>query len=374
MRHILFSVAGMTPGVITETLYGLLQSGIRGGEIHILTTSEGRDGRMDGYGLKELARPDGKVAEFNQVFATQWEIRDDWIKVLRGANGEELADLRSAADNEAAANAISAGIRAWCEQADVVLHASVAGGRKTMGLFLAQAMSWYARPADTLSHVLVDPRFEVRDFYYPDPNNPAHCDALDFACLPFVRMRGLLPPLLDQAQTYSERVKLAQIYLEDMSASLPLLLDLRRRTLSARDYVLARLSPVSVGLYLFLFEHANLAEAQEPFYFKTAFVLRDELAACLGRAAEGWRGGKGGLSALARSRCETDWPSWWRELGDAEAGHLRETDLSSAFSRLKNELNNALWPNASFRVHLDMRKGHSSRWLDLDKTRLRLCD
>ena len=45
MKQVLFSVAGMTPGVITETLYGLLQQGISGGEIHILTTAHGRDGR-----------------------------------------------------------------------------------------------------------------------------------------------------------------------------------------------------------------------------------------------------------------------------------------------------------------------------------------
>jgi len=154
--HILFSVAGMSPAVITETLSGLLMSQGVGGEIHVLTTS---------FGKKSMqVLVDGKVAAFNERFATRWVIEPEWIEVICDSQGEPLDDLRSSADNECAANEI-----VECDKRDVVLHASVAGGRKTMGLYLAQAMSWF----------------------------------VDFALIPFVRMQSLLLPLLSEVDSYS---------------------------------------------------------------------------------------------------------------------------------------------------------------------------
>jgi CRISPR-associated protein (TIGR02584 family) len=45
MHHILFSVVGKSPAVITETLYGLWDARnakhVHGGEVHILTTKLG---------------------------------------------------------------------------------------------------------------------------------------------------------------------------------------------------------------------------------------------------------------------------------------------------------------------------------------------
>lgn len=50
------------------------------------------------------------------------------------------------------------------------LHASVAGGRKSMSFYMGQAFSLVAEPQDRLSHVLVNEPFEtVPDFYYPPP-------------------------------------------------------------------------------------------------------------------------------------------------------------------------------------------------------------
>ena len=134
---------------------------------------------------------------------TYWEIRYEWVEAITaaprtsaagtplGSGPVPLEDLRTTAHNVAAADRIVQRIREWTSREEVVLHASVAGGRKTMGLFLSQAMSWFARPGDDLSHVLVPQAFENRTFFFPEPGNPDHAEVVDFALLPFVRMRGL---------------------------------------------------------------------------------------------------------------------------------------------------------------------------------------
>jgi hypothetical protein len=90
----------------------------------------------------------------------------------------------------------------------MVLHASLAGGRKTMGFYLGHAMALFARPQDTLTHVLVPPEFEdCDDFWYPASEppvrpmtnrhgmlvDPMHA-RVDVAEINFVRLRGKLPP------------------------------------------------------------------------------------------------------------------------------------------------------------------------------------
>jgi CRISPR-associated protein (TIGR02584 family) len=49
------------------------------------------------------------------------------------------------------------------------IHASLAGGRKTMSYYLGQAMNIFGRPNDKLSHVLLKPEYELKvsNFFYP---------------------------------------------------------------------------------------------------------------------------------------------------------------------------------------------------------------
>ena len=146
-----------------------------------------------------------------------------------------------------------------------------------MGLFLAQAMSWFARPEDDLSHVLVASNFEQDPhFYFPDRHNRAHDHIIDFALQSFVRLRGLLPPLFAKECHYAQMVKLSQIYLEDISHQAgQLTLDVVKRTLDLESCQLLHLQPLTVGLYLFLFEYANIHEGQLPFHFKMLLLIEN---------------------------------------------------------------------------------------------------
>jgi hypothetical protein len=234
-------------------------------------------------------------------------------------------------------------------------------------------MSWFARADDDLSHVLVPESFEKdRQFYFPD--KASHQKIVDFAKVPFVRMHGLLPSLLNKKeQTYSDRVKLSEVYLKDISNQAgDLRLDLDKRTLSIDGYKLAQLQPLNVGLYLFLIEHANLAKGQGEFFLKRAFEYRYELIECLKRAEI--NKSKSGLSSLVFLHQEK-WPTYWKELGGYDHIEARKSDLNSAFGKLNTDFK-GIWENATFRVFKagDKKKEGPCRWVDIASDRIQIIE
>ena len=367
-KHILFSVAGMSPAIITETLFGLKNQEVVGGEIHLLTTSFGKET------MQALLGDTGQVAAFNQMYKTNWVISSESIETLLDNDKQPLEDLRSSDDNENAANAIVEKVRFWTEQSDVVLHASVAGGRKTLGIFLTQAMSWFARPDDDLSHVLVPKEFENnKKFYFPVINEPSHEDIVDFAKVPLVCMRDLLPPLLMKVDSYSQRVKFSEAYLRDISNQTGVLsFDLAERLLYLENFKLVKLQPLSAALYLFLLENANIANQQEPFYFAEAFDYSEALSRCFQRV--GLKQSKSGLSSLALPRNE--WVSYWQKLGSRDEIDNRKGDFTSPFGKLNNDLEK-VWEKASFLVFncKDKKSDKGScRWVDIQPERINVIE
>lgn len=204
MKNILFLVTGMTPQIITETLWALACDPDRDeswlpDEIHVLSTESGLDqirARLFNDGFFAKMQADYPILA-NVKFSNQQlhSITQDGIA---------LKDLKTPADNELAADAICAKIQAFTQE-DTALHVSIAGGRKTMGFYAGYALSLYGRPQDRLSHVLVDGEFEsARDFYYPTPsdiyveqhNSEKRLNAKNaqiwLAEIPFVRMRGAI--------------------------------------------------------------------------------------------------------------------------------------------------------------------------------------
>jgi CRISPR-associated protein (TIGR02584 family) len=171
-REILVAVAGLTPQVITETLYYLTQVrdppvGIA--EIHILTTQPGRE-RI----LTDLLTPDrGRF----YTFCTEYDVDPtgiafdgDHIHVLTDAASVPLEDIRTAADSAAVADQILAFIRHLADDPTTRLHCSLAGGRKTLSVLLGFALQLYGRAQNTLLHVLIREDLEGHpEFFYP-PN------------------------------------------------------------------------------------------------------------------------------------------------------------------------------------------------------------
>ncbi|MCU0755084.1 MAG: CRISPR-associated ring nuclease Csm6 [Xanthomonadales bacterium] len=225
-RQILLCATGLSPQVVTETVYAILKDAGRHyrmpDEIRLITTSEGAE-------RARLWLLSAEPGWFTRL-CRDWNLPPidfdaDSIKVIEDADGKPLADVRSAADNVAAADAITEQVRELTADPATALHVSLAGGRKTLGFFAGYALSLFGRAQDQLSHVLVSEPFESSpDFFYPTPYEriinvgrptpkPVDCRNAEvtLADLPFVRLRAGMPERLRTGTArYAEAVAAAQ--------------------------------------------------------------------------------------------------------------------------------------------------------------------
>ena len=127
-RRILLAVTGLTPQIVTETLYALAcrsESPWIPHEIHLITTSTGANN-----------------ARLNLLAGKRWFHRlcEDYhlppiafppehIHVLQDDEGRPLDDIRTQAHNTLAADFITEQLRQLTEDPDSELHVSIAGGR-----------------------------------------------------------------------------------------------------------------------------------------------------------------------------------------------------------------------------------------------------
>lgn len=167
MKRILLAVCGLSPQVITETLYALLQQGRLPDAVRILTTGEGKAlclanlfGSGDGHFHKFLN--DYNLPETAIDFAPRH------VHAVAATDGQALADIAGEEENELFLTACMQHAYELTAEPNRAVYFSIAGGRKTMGACLASAANFYGRPQDRVFHVLISPEFESsRDFYYP---------------------------------------------------------------------------------------------------------------------------------------------------------------------------------------------------------------
>ncbi len=168
----LIAVSGMSPQVVTETLYALVtrtEAPFIPTEIHIITTEEGADNAE----LNLLRAGKDKISWFNKLcqelnLANIQFSSENIHVIVNEQTNKQLADIRTPEDNEAAASFITEFIREQSKDSKSALHVSIAGGRKTMGYYMGYALSLFGRQQDRLSHVLVSEDFEGNPhFYYP---------------------------------------------------------------------------------------------------------------------------------------------------------------------------------------------------------------
>lgn len=219
-RKILLAATGLSPQIVTETLYALaIQHNPRyvPTEIHLITTSEGEK-----IAKRALLHPNS--GQFHSLVADYQilenvEFSESNIHIIAEPGNKHLSDIRSPEQNAVAADAITALVGELTLDEKSALHVSIAGGRKTMGFYLGYAFSMFARPQDRLSHVLVSQPFESHpEFFYPpkkhrrlSTKDGQHIDTRDaiiqLAEIPFVRLRhGLPDQLVSGKATFNETV------------------------------------------------------------------------------------------------------------------------------------------------------------------------
>jgi CRISPR-associated protein (TIGR02584 family) len=204
-KNLLISVTGMSPQVITETLYGIIQANMPWpDEIEILTTKQGKEQAKLGLITPsdwERSMLEKLCQDYNMPVPV---LKESNIIAISDSTGIEVDDARTYEDQEALADFIIQHVALRCADETTRIHASIAGGRKTMTFYLGYAMSLFARPGDRLTHVLVDEKFENNpQFYYPTPvtssiqgRNGEYLDpntaTVMLADIPFVRQRSQL--------------------------------------------------------------------------------------------------------------------------------------------------------------------------------------
>lgn len=225
---VLLSVTGMSPAILTETIWALANPSdntapIIPDRILVVTTVSGRNKINDLFTPSDqlggqspwdalraaLAKKHSNLTAKLRFGNTADDIRViTWLDPASGCSAE-LTDIRSRTDNEAAADFILDQVRSIVENPDTQLIASIAGGRKTMSSLLYACMTLLGRETDRLTHVLVNEPFDtLRDFWFPDqPGGPLRSAAashlhsgkicnpadatLDLAEVPFVPLRNL---------------------------------------------------------------------------------------------------------------------------------------------------------------------------------------
>ena len=272
-KHILISVVGLSPQVITETLYYywcLASPLVPITEVFALTTLRGKQA------LEEMLLGDnGKLkALCSDYNLPPIHFDPANIYLLKSADGQPLEDISSVVDNEALANQLFAFVRKLATLTDICLHVSIAGGRKTMGLYIGLAMQFYGRPGDTLSHVLVNPELENREFFYPPPNGadvvlsdgrtiPADKIQLELAEIPLLLLGEKIPFLKEHTDAgYTELIEIAQREYNALQAISPVIINTFARCLEIGE-VSINLTPLELALYLFFAQRHLEGEADE---------------------------------------------------------------------------------------------------------------
>ena len=209
MKNILLAVTGLSPQVITETLYALHQSARKVDAVHVITTRDGKDmiysgllGGRSGHYFRYLAEYGIDPAGIDFSHAN--------VHVITDEHGVEIPDIANESDNEHLLRKCLELAFRFTSGSETSVLFSVAGGRKTMSSCLTLAAQMYGRPQDRIYHVLVSPEFESnRDFYYPPKEShrvelkdkqgqPFFKDAVyaqvDLIPIPFVSIRDHLSP------------------------------------------------------------------------------------------------------------------------------------------------------------------------------------
>ena len=155
-KEIFIFVAGMTPQIVTETIYALAKQTppVYPDEIYIITTSAGKR-----YIRKTLFEKDILNKLFAEYDIPAINISENSFIVAGNNTITEFEDIKDSNQNEIMGDLITGFIQEKAGDPSARLHCSIAGGRKTMSFYMGAALQLFGRPWDKLYHVLVSPEF-----------------------------------------------------------------------------------------------------------------------------------------------------------------------------------------------------------------------
>lgn len=165
-RSILIATVGTAPGVVTETVWALLDRKPEAWvptAIYLVTTTLGRQECQ-----KALL---GSTSQLAALFRAKGLEPFEPIFIVPQVNSSQpIEDIRTKDENVAFANEITRLVQSYAQDQNSRIHVSIAGGRKTMSSYAQAALSIFGRDQDELTHVLISiPEFEYSPrFFYPE--------------------------------------------------------------------------------------------------------------------------------------------------------------------------------------------------------------
>lgn len=212
---VLLAVTGMSPSILTETIWALGEEGTLPDRVIAITTTTGA-AQIEAELLTPKEAFGGRSAMESLRLALERKGHDTTgklrfeIRPIQRWDEEArcyvpLPDIRTPEENTGAADFIMEQIRTFTEVDDVRIIASLAGGRKTMGALLYACMSLLGREDDRLTHVLVSEPYDTLlppGFFFPgqpcqtlstrDGRTVQASDGvIQLADVPFVPLRNL---------------------------------------------------------------------------------------------------------------------------------------------------------------------------------------
>ena len=249
MSTTLLAVTGLSPAIVTETVWALASEKKRvlPDRVLFITTLTGAE-KIRQQLFTPLPAFGGLTAWASlrvTLKARDHELIAEPPRVIGQADRNSgtfigLPDIVTPEQNDLAAAFILEQVRQVVTNPETRLIASIAGGRKTMGALLHAAVTLIGRETDRLTHVLVDAPFETMPgFYFPGQPGPplrdregrefaASAARVHLADVPFVPLRNRFEDIREFPGTFDGlRRKFGRELKED--AARPRLLEISYR-------------------------------------------------------------------------------------------------------------------------------------------------
>lgn len=266
---------GLHPKVLTETLYALcVKRRVSISKVIGIATSGAKQ-----QAVADLLNPvSGEFYKLCREYPESFKrihFSPECIRVA-GENGHEITDIRNSRQSQIYLDLIMETVSEITARENVTLHGSVAGGRRTMSVYLAMVMQLLARRQDRMYQLLVDP-WEAEtnsDFFFPTRashlmttyiGNPfdAKDVTVDLIEIPYLRLRSRVPDELLASPNYRDILKWVQREVEVASPTLPLRLEVDKRCI-AIGAIEIPLEPVELAIYWYFAEKSFLRPAEIP--------------------------------------------------------------------------------------------------------------
>lgn len=368
MKNILLAVTGLSPQVITETLYALNQMNRPIHAIHIITTRPGKDCLLSQ--LLDAGR--GPYYRFWAEYGRDQEgveFGPGHIHVVRDIHGTEIKDITDESDNARVLERCMTLAFHLTRDPQNAVFFSIAGGRKTMGACLTLAAQMYGRPQDRLYHVLISSEFEsCRSFFYP-PRQPekirlrdargqyylksTHYAQVNLIHMPFFSIRSqLVPEVLDQPQ---DPATLMLSLIRETPQRLVINLNEGRIQYMGME---TDMMPARLALYAFFALQKKTCPASQP-SCRDCDQCHLNIQAVMDRQPE--------ITALYRLRCGS---RPLAEMSDSGILGLNKENFNSYKTRIKQDLQRAFGPPALYKLEIASfgQRPHMRFGLRLDKS------